>query len=305
MRELIRITVGLTISCLLAAAVMGGVFIMTAKAKKRNERLHVQESMLGLLGYRTTDPAPSGLMFFDIYRYVLEDGGTQRTGYMIPERHGGQVAYVLLIMDLEGRYHDLVRLPISPEEAKEKDAREAALRAVMGPPKTFSYSDTTVVAKLGDKRLAYLLPGEFPGFKTFIRVILALDPSFQIIGLEIVEHEEDPGLGGEIQQPYFKGQFEGKTYEKVKALEVITGPLPEEYRSYLERHKKGKSGHFSKQAIDGIRKKYQDEDIHAVTGATISSEAVTKGVKNMTRKFAYRMRTLDHVIATQGLSVAF
>ena len=56
-------------------------------------------------------------------------------------------------------------------------------------------------------KVVYLIPREFPGFKTFIEVMLALNPSLEIIGLEIMEHEEDPGLGGDNDQDYFKKQF--------------------------------------------------------------------------------------------------
>jgi electron transport complex protein RnfG len=305
MKEILRITVGLTVSCLLAGAVMGGMFVMTAKAKKRNERLRVQETMLSLLGYNQATPPPSGLKFYDIYRYVIEDGDKRQTGYVLRLRKGGDVAYALLVMDLQGNFGGLLGLHISPEEAKEADARENAMKAVLTPPKAFTYADTTIIAKIGEKRMAYLLPGEFPGYKTFIRVILALDPGFEIIGLEIMEHEEDPGLGAEIEEGYFKDQFKDKTYEKVRVLKVVKEPLPEEYKRYLEATAGVKEGRFSKEDINRIRNKYQDKDIYALTGATISSEAVTEGVQNMTKKFAYRIRALDDLVASRGLLAAF
>jgi len=40
MNQIIRITFGLTISCLIAAIFMGSVFIVTDKAKKHNEHLN-------------------------------------------------------------------------------------------------------------------------------------------------------------------------------------------------------------------------------------------------------------------------
>ena len=42
--------------------------------------------------------------------------------------------------------------------------------------------------------------------------MLALDPQFSLLGLEILEHEEDPGLGAEIEQDYFRNQFKGKSF---------------------------------------------------------------------------------------------
>lgn len=302
MREIIRITVALTLSCLIAGLVMASVFTITDKAKRRNERLNFQDTMLGLLGYGKANPAPSDLKFYTIYRYIIDNAGTKTLGYMVPVGGGEKEGYDLVIIDLAGQLVNRYKLGLSPESASEAPERKSALGAVLRPPKEFIYADSTIIAKLGDRRLAYLLPGEFPGFKTFIHVMLALDPSFTILGLDITEHEEDPGLGGEIGQDYFKNQFRGKSFEKVKELTVIKEPLPEEYKKYLEA-KKGEA--LSKGVIDTIRTKYQDKDIYALTGATISSRAVTNGVKNMVRKFAYRMNILDSVIKGQHIPATF
>jgi len=135
-------------------------------------------------------------------------------------------------------------------------------------------------------------------------VMLALDPGFKILGLEIMEQEEDPGLGAEISQEYFKNQFKDKSFKKMKEIKVVKEPLPDEYRRFLER-KKWKEGMFTREEIERIRSKYQDHDIYALTGATISSKSVTRGVKNMVKKFAYRIKILDGVIASRKLAVAF
>jgi electron transport complex protein RnfG len=144
--------------------------------------------------------------------------------------------------------------------------------------------------------VAYLLPGEFTGFKTFIRVMLALDTQFDIIGLEIMEHEEDPGLGAEIKQNYFKNQFKNKSFERLKSLTVVKEPLPEPYRRYLDAPDTINAGE-----LESIRNQYRDKDIYALTGATISSRAVTNGAKNMVKRFAYRIKILDEVIAGQKI----
>ncbi|MGD8227489.1 MAG: FMN-binding protein [Desulfobacteraceae bacterium] len=304
MKQILRITIGLTISCLIAGLVMGSVFTLTDKAKKHNEHQNVQETMLGLLGYSKANPAPSDLKLYSIYRYIIEGGEEKYLGYMTPVERGNAEGYAILLITLDGKFVDKYRLDISPEEVLEEPDRAKALEVVLKPSMDFNYADSTIIAKLGKKRLAYLLPGAFPGYKTFINVMLALDPSYKILGLEIMEHEEDPGLGAEIEEEYFKNQFRGKTFDKVKELEVIREPLPEEYRRYLEK-KKWKKGVFSEEEITSIRSKYQDQDIYALTGATISSEAVTDGVKGIIKRFAYRVEILDRVIVDQNIPVAF
>ena len=304
MKEMIRITVGLTVSCLVAALVMGSVFIITDKAKKHNEHVNVQQTMLALLGYTKSDPAPPDLNLYTIYRYLIENGEVKTLGYMVPVEKGDGVGYDLVEVDLDGQFVNRFSLSITQDAATEAPERKTALKTVLKPPVEFSFADKTFIARLGSKRLAYLIPGKCQGFKTFINVMLALDQSFSIIGLEIMEHEEDPGLGGEIEQDYFKNQFKGKTVAAVKKIEVIKTPLPEEYKTYLER-KESKEGVLPKAVIDTIRSKYQDQDIYALTGATISSKAVTQGVKGIIRKFAYRIDILDNIIDSQHIPVVF
>lgn len=304
MKQIIRITLGLTVSCLIAALVMGSVFIVTDKAKKHNEHVNVQQTMLGLLGYTKSHPAPSDLKLYTMYRYILTDGNTSTLGYLLPVRKGDAAGYHLMVMDLNGQFVNQHPLDLTPNMASESTERTAALKKVVKPPQTFVYADATIVAMLGQKRLAYLLPGEFPGFKTFIHVMLALDPSFEILGLEITEQEEDPGLGAEIKQDYFKNQFKGKSFNKIKDLHVVKEPLPDEYKTYLEKDE-GKGTPLPDKELDAIRANYQDKDIYALTGATISSKAVTDGVKTMVAKFAYRINRLESVISTQEIPVAF
>lgn len=301
MKEIIRITVGLTVSCLIAGLVMGGVFAVTDKAKKHNEHVNFQETVYSLLGYSKTNPVPPDLKLHTIYRYIIEDDKTKEIGYMVPVERQGKTGCDLLLVDLKGELTKVLNLDISPEAASETPERKAAIASALGPSKRFTYADSTIVADLNGKRLAYLLPGEFPGFKTFISVMLALDPSYDIMGLDITEQEEDPGLGGEISQPYFKNQFKGKSFDKVKKLQVVKEPLPDEYRKYLE----GQTGQMTEGEVDAIRSKYAYKDIYALTGATISSRSVTNGVKNMIEKFAYRMEILDKVTEGRNVAVAY
>ena len=303
MKEIIRITVGLTVSCLIAAFVMGTVFAITDKAKKHNEHMKVQRTMLGLLGYTDSNGPPSDLNFHSIYRYVLEEGDKTTLGYLVPVIKEGKERYKFLNVDLDGNFIKDFDLSIDPEKAVEASERDKALKNTLGGSFTFTYGDEIIIATLGNKRIAYLLPGDFPGFKTFVKVMVALDSSFDIIGLEIMEHEEDPGLGGEIEKDYFKNQFVGKTFKTLNGLKVVKEPMPEEYRTFLETKKKTEL--FSKEQIDEIMGKYRDHDIYALTGATISSNAVTGGVRGICGKFAYRIKILDDVIRDQSINPAF
>ncbi len=296
MKEIIRITFRLTLSCFLAALVMGMTFIFTDKAKKDNEHHNVQTTMLGLLGYSSQNPAPKELKLYSIYRYIIEEKGTTYLGYMVPVSNAGKESYEFLKLSLDGKLEQRLPLNISLEKAAEDAERQSVLKETLKTEKGFAYQDSTVVARMGNQRLAYLLPGKFGGFKTHIKVILSLNPQFDVLGLEIMEHEEDPGLGAEISQNYFKNQFRNRSFERLKGLDVVKEPLPDEYRRYLDAPDK-----FSGEQLDTILTQYRDKDIYALTGATISSRCVTDGVKNMAKRFAYRIKILDEAIASQKI----
>jgi len=292
MKEIVRIILGLTIPCFLAAMIMGAVFVVTDKSKKQNEHNNTQETILGLLGYGRQNPVPEELKLYTVYRYIVEEDRETYLGYMVPVNASNHESHEFLMLDLEGRLVQRVPLDISLNKAIEDSERQKILGERLKVGIAFAYQDRIIVARLGEKRVAYLLPGEFTGFKTFIKVMLALDPQFDIIGLEIIEHEEDPGLGAEIEQDYFRNQFRDKSFERLKNLAVVKDPLPDGYRRYLED-----PDTLSAKELEEIRNQYLDKDIYALTGATISSRAVTNGTKNLVKRFAYRIRILDEVIA--------
>jgi len=307
MKEIVKITIGLTLTCLIAAGIMGGVFIITAKAKKHNEYLNFKENMLALLGYNQTNPAPDSLQLCTVYRYLIYQGDKTSLGYMLPvkSKDAKDIRYQFIRVDLQGQFVDKFDLEIETAQTTDLKDREKALAAVL--PKDVNqmiFADRFIVASNKDKRLAYLLPGKSPGFKTNINFMLALNSKYSIVGLQILEHQEDPGLGDEIEREYFKNQFTGKDSERVKTLKVIKEPLPDEQLKYLEKSKWAKDA-YSEKDIKALQKKYQDKDICAITGATISSVAVVNGVKNVVTKFVYRVKILENIISKQKITVAF
>ena len=298
MKDILTIIFRLTVACLLAGLVMGTAFIATNKAKKHNIHVNEQKVMLSLLGFSAQNPAPDSVAMHEMYRYLVGEGEELTMGYLLPLQDG---TFSFVTIDLAGTFVAQTPVALVAEKATEEGERTQAVGAAIGADKLLRYADQTIVVTDNGKRMAYLLPGRFPGFKTFIGAMLALDQDFTIRGLEIMEHEEDPGLGAEIDQEYFKNQFKGKPLETVKKLEVKKTPLPEEYLKALEA---GKSG-LGAEEVARIQEQYQDDDIYALTGATISSSAVTNGVKAMVKKFAYRLAILDRVLAEQHIATPF
>ena len=122
------------------------------------------------------------------------------------------------------------------------------------------------------KVIGYAFPGKAKGYSSIIQVMVGIDLSGTVTGIKVTEEKETPGLGDNIVQrpshrsfwqalagkggeeeggrPPFQQQFVGK---KPADLKVVTGPT--------------------------------DRDIQSVTGATITSRAVTKAVRESLEKF--------------------
>jgi len=108
--------------------------------------------------------------------------------------------------------------------------------------------------------LGYIVEGFGKGYSSYINLLVSVDKDFIVKKINVLHHGETPGLGDEIQKEYFQKQFEGK---KVEDLVVIKGETPDK--------------------------------IQAITGATISSRAVTedgvrKGVEMLKEKLSGEVR---------------
>lgn len=295
MKDIFTIIFRLTLSCLLAGTVMGTTFVLTNKAKKHNEHVKEERVAYSLLGFE--GEAPEAVAINTVHRYVLAQAGEQYIGYLLPAGSEAAEPYVFLQIDLDGNLTQSYPVPLTPEKAAEPAERETAVLAAVGPGKEIRYAEKYQFITDGDERTGYLVTGKFPGFKTHIAVMLALQPDFSIIGFEVLEHEEDPGLGAEIEQEFFKNQFAGKPFSVLKDLDVVKEPVPDEYMEALQME-------LPPEELEKVMEKYRGNDIYALTGATISTVAVADGIKAMVKKFAYRVNILDSVIDRQNVSVS-
>jgi len=303
MKEIPDIVLRLTVTCVVAATIMGGVFMLTSEAKLHNEHIAEQEVMLGLLGYGSDNPAPDSMKLFNLYRYIISRGEDKFLGYVLPVKGDSGNEYQMLMIDLNGKFAATHPLSITAEKIADKGERDKALAADLPGDLSFFFADASIVVNNGDQRQAYLLPGAFPGFKALIKVFLALDPQLTVLGYDVVEQEEDPGLGDAIAFDFFKNQFRGRTIEAMKSIKVVKIPLPDDYLNYLEQEIQEIEMLDAEQ--NAIKEKYKDSDIHALTGATISSDAVANGLKTMLKKFSYRLHVLENVINEQSIPVSF
>ncbi|MEM7402554.1 MAG: NADH:ubiquinone reductase (Na(+)-transporting) subunit C [Myxococcota bacterium] len=110
--------------------------------------------------------------------------------------------------------------------------------------------------------LAYVYPIVGKGLWSVLQGYLAVSPDGRtVVGVSFFEHEETPGLGGEISKPWFQNNFIGKhLYEagKLVGITVVKGKAKDQ-------------PNFSRQ---------KDHMVDGISGATITGNGVTQMMYN-------------------------
>ena len=146
------------------------------------------------------------------------------------------------------------------------------------------------VARKGGVPAGFVVEGTTQGYKNKIRFLVGLDPRFEIQGVRVVEHEEDPGLGAEVATPEFSGQFVGRAASDA-ALAVTRDPMPEDWRAALTELRRMAAAPWRGRHQDLVARE-RGKPIYAVTGATISSRALADGVRVTVERFRTRWQRL-------------
>ena len=111
---------------------------------------------------------------------------------------------------------------------------------------TSIYIDEVYAGKSGDSIVGYTFRILSKGYGGDIEINVGIDTEGKIGAIQIGAHSETPGLGAKIADDKFIGQYKGKTADK--ALELVKGSA---------------SG---------------EAQVEAISGATVSSRAVTEGI---------------------------
>lgn len=138
---------------------------------------------------------------------------------------------------------------------------DAALRSLFPEASAFNLKSVDGIeyfeAMKGPNPAGYCVKVTGAGYGGFIRIIVGVDRSGIIKGVKILEHQETPGLGSKINEvnpgekdPWFLKQFAGKP-----AKTIAVG-----------------------------------KDIDAITGATISSSAVTDAIRDTVTGFLTKVK---------------
>jgi Na+-translocating ferredoxin:NAD+ oxidoreductase subunit G len=108
--------------------------------------------------------------------------------------------------------------------------------------------------------IGYIITAVGKGYSSDIETVTSLDTTFHIIGIKIISQKETPGLGTKSQEiiygekdPWFQRQF---------------------LKNYLENQ--------GSQPLDALTLAVDKDggQIHSITGATITSRAISNSIKN-------------------------
>jgi electron transport complex protein RnfG len=269
-RELLGVTLSLAVVCVVGAAVLGGIYVATERYRLAAARAAERTALVDLLGLT---PADRVLVVRQEYAPA-----ERRVHYRAAALDGGPTTHLAFALD------------------GALAAREIVPAAAPGTPA--DGSDPAVVplgrlfVGLRDGRpFAFALEGEAPGYKTRIRFLVALDDSFVVRGLRVVEHAEDPGLGAEVATPWFGGQFLGRSAAALEDVEVTRDPMPEDWSTALARLERMPRAEWAR-AHGALVARERSRPIYAVTGATISSRALTDGTRATVSHFRKRWALL-------------
>ena len=268
------IAIGLTVVCLFAAIILGGVFYVTEPAKVKNIAAREQSTIRELLSLSEQ------AKIAEVRRYLFWRGDKLEVIYLTPK--------VLVRLDPNGQKISETPAPADVSASTSPDEKDLWVTSQIpasGESET-KYVGRFFVGLENEVPAGFVVEGLSAGYKTWIRFFLAINSEFGVQGLEIIEHEEDPGLGDEITKRYFKNQYAGRSSEAIENIRVIKDPLPNKWRKILEEL--GEINYFEwiKKYTDQVR---ENPNIHAITGATISSDAVNDGVKRSLANFKKRM----------------
>ncbi|HSQ59794.1 MAG TPA: FMN-binding protein [Acidobacteriota bacterium] len=261
-----RIVVSMTVTCAAGAAILGGVYLGTERyaeaSRQRTERTAVRELLS--LG------ADAEVRQIDQYLTHARDAVVYR-------ERGRQ-----LVFGLDGSLRSSGPVP----------ADEADAKGLHSLGRIFAATENGAPA-------GFVVEGESRGYKNRIRFFVALDGAWRIAGVRVVEHEEDPGLGAEVATGWFQGQYAGRDLESVPALDVTKDPMPEDWRGALRR-RAGTGAEEWASRYGALREREAARPIYAVTGATISSRALTDGVRTTILHFRRRWELLEPHVAGGG-----
>lgn len=149
-----------------------------------------------------------------------------------------------VISEVEAQASDAARKEVLPQADNFKPLNKDLLNSIIG--ENNRILDIYTGYSEDDSEVGYAIKTATPGYGGDVEVITGISLDGKITGIKVVRHQETPGLGANATTPEFQEQFIDKSVEN-EVIVVKSNPG-------------------------------NDNEIQALTGATITSNAVTSGV---------------------------
>ncbi|NLL69544.1 MAG: RnfABCDGE type electron transport complex subunit G [Epulopiscium sp.] len=164
-----------------------------------------------------------------------------------------------------GSVYEITKEPIAEQKQK---AQQVAMQAVLKKAERFEMTDQAMdetqevkeiqIGYQGDQIVGYVMKVVTKGYGGEIEMMVGMDQDGVIEGIKILRHAETPGLGAKAQEQTFCDQYANKSAEQELWVTKST-PTTE-------------------------------QEIEALTGATITTNAVTEGVNTALKMFEEKIK---------------
>ncbi len=160
-------------------------------------------------------------------------------------------------------YANDITAPIIEQNAKIKT--ENSMKLLIPEADEFEQKENIYIAKAGGETVGICVISEALGYGGTVQVMVGVDKEGKVAGIDILSHSETPGLGANADKPDFTNQFTGKT------------------------------GTITVSKTGG-----GENEIQAISGATVTSNAVTKAVNEALTVAGEALGTATEVDAISG-----
>ena len=218
-REMVIIALGLTVVCLVAAMILGGLYFVTQPAKEHNLRQREEIMIRGLLGL-----SPKARIQ-EVRRYLKSEGKDLQVIYLTGKK--------LAQLELDGKEVAALPVPDDVTTASSGEIKDEWVKKQIkaSNPDKVKYAGRFFVGLEGEKPAGYVVEGVTLGFKNWVRFFMAIDSAYTQ-GVEIIEHEEDR-VWGRNRAALLKEPVRRQGFEDIEDLGP--NPLPKDWQAALEQ----------------------------------------------------------------------
>ncbi len=149
-----------------------------------------------------------------------------------------------IIANVEEKANNEARMEVLPQAKNFKPLDEESLKEIQS--ENSKVLEVYIGYDESENIAGHTIKAASPGYGGDVLVITGISAEGKVTGMKVVSHQETPGLGANSTKPDFQNQFQGKSVS-TEITVVKSSPSSE-------------------------------NEVQALTGATITSRAVTNGV---------------------------